>query len=229
MRWRLVCAVGAAVGLLIASATWPAPPMIAPEHARDHLGDFVTVEGDVVATRTENDTYVLEFAPRDDRGFRAVLVLGLLASPPPPCAGRRVQVSGLVRSFAGRPEIVLRDPAQLRLVGAEPAETHAASAPEPPGAQRSDSPPARPAEPAPARGVERGLVGAVEQRIARWRPCEEARTRWRATARDARERARAFGDCAGGESYRCGEAASALGHALAALEAIEREVEASCP
>src|SRR3989442_1581139 len=136
-----------------------------------HVGEVVTVEGEVAVARSVGDTWVLEFAPDDPRAFRVVVLLSLLESAPRQperlYQGRRVRATGRVQRFQGRAEMVLRGAGQIEVV-----ET-SGEAPAPP-------PAAAPAAPA------RSPASAAA-------PCARARERWRAAASEAGERLAAPG------------------------------------
>jgi hypothetical protein len=212
-----VLLAGAVAGVALGAG----PRVISWRDAARHVGEVVTVEGRVADARAEGDTYVIDFAPDDPQALRAVLVVGILSTAPRHLErrwrGRDVRVTGLVRRFAGRPEIVIRDPDLVQVVGDEPPETRAAP-----------SPPPAPPQPPPAAN-ERGLVGAVQERLGSLRPCERARAAWRTAAGEARARADGFAQCAAATSYRCADEASALIAALEDFRATERDVEESCP
>src|SRR5579885_3413775 len=87
--------------------------------AAAHVGEFVTVEGDVASARLAGEGLVLEFAADDPRAFRAVLLIPMITDlprrPERLYLGRRVRVSGLVRRFQDRPEMILRAPSQIEV------------------------------------------------------------------------------------------------------------------
>ena len=92
------------------------------------VGAQVTVEGDVVAARTSGDSCMLEFAADDPQSFRVVLLIPAITSLPRQperlYLGKRIRASGLIRTFKGRPEMVLRSPGQIEVVDvAGPART----------------------------------------------------------------------------------------------------------
>ena len=212
----------ATVGTLGSAAP---PPVVPWREAAAHVGETVTVEGRVASARRVDDTCVIEFAPDDPQALRAVLVIGLLTNAPAyperRYAGRQVRVTGVVRRFAGRPEIVVRDPDLIEIVDGEP--------PDIPSSRSTAAPEAAPPPPAPPPHAERGLVGAVEEQVTRLRPCERAQAGWRAAAGEARERARAFIGCVDAASNRCRSESAALAAALTTLDAAERELAERCP
>ena len=218
MKTTAVSAFVAALGLSVAMARAAAPGIVGWEEAGAHVGQVVTVEGEVRAARVAGDTCVLEFA--DDPGaFRAVLLLPLFGGTRPRpervYTGKRIRVTGRVQRFHGRPEIVLRGPEQIEL--AEPDDVPAAVAPaEAAPAVRSEPPPSL----APAEQLKRTQMDAS--------PCERARAGWRDVAADASARAAGLARCLDAMRYGCRAESAALAPALRALESMERQVEATC-
>ena len=198
------------VALAAASARAAAPPVISWQEAGGHVGEVVTVEGEVATASTVGDTWVLEFARDDPRAFRVVVLLPLLETAPRQperlYQGRRVRATGRVQRFQGRAEMVLRGAGQIEVVettGAPPV----ASALPPPAA------PAVPARPAPSAAA----------------PCERARERWRAAAAEASDGIAALNRCLDAVRYRCRAESAALTSALATLDALEHEIDINCP
>ena len=208
------------LGLLTSATLAPAaaPPVYPWQEAERHVGELVTVDGVVAAAHSTGDTCVLEFAPDDPHALRVILVLPMLSSLPSKperlYAGKRVRASGLVRRFAGRPEMVLRSSAQIEVVDvAGPSSPPAAAAP---------------AEPPAAEKPPRGLGEAVARQLAGAAPCERARARLREAADTAGELSTALGRCLDGGSYRCRRESAALAPALTALEWAEQQVDDAC-
>jgi len=206
---KRIPALAAFVALAAGAARAAAPPVVSWQEAGGHVGEVVSVEGEVATARTVGDTWILEFARDDPRAFRVVVLLPLLETAPRQperlYQGRRVRATGRVQRFQGRAEMVLRGAGQIEVVetgGAPPA----ASAPPPPAA------PVVPAGPAPSAAA----------------PCERARERWRAAAAEASERIAALNRCLDAVRYRCRAESAALTPALATLDATEREVDADC-
>ncbi len=143
--------VACAVWLAAASGLVRAASVISWQAAGAYQGEIVTVEGDVARARLEADTVVLEFAPDDPRAFRAVLLVPLITDLPRQpqrlYQGKRVRVSGKIRSWQGRPEMIVRGPDAIEVVGvaAAPAEGAAPL----PAATPTTSPPPPTAAPAP--------------------------------------------------------------------------------
>ncbi len=122
-------AVVCAVWLAATVALVPADTVIPWQSAGVYEGDVVTVEGDVVRARLEADTCVLEFSASDPTSFRVVLLIPLMTDLPREpqrlYEGKRVRVSGKVRSWKGRPEMIVRSPGAIEVVGvaAAPPDT----------------------------------------------------------------------------------------------------------
>jgi DNA/RNA endonuclease YhcR with UshA esterase domain len=118
MRLRLVLLSAFAVGLgLAATALAAGPGAIHPAEAAKHVGKEVTVEG-VVAQVSDlaGEPIFLNFGGRyPDQVFAAVVLAVNRRWFPHPekWEGKTVRVSGTVRLYRGKPEIVLSDPKQL--------------------------------------------------------------------------------------------------------------------
>jgi hypothetical protein len=136
----VVCAawIAAAVALVHAGT------VISWQSAASYVGDVVTVEGDVVQGRLEADTCVLEFAPGDDKAFRVVLLIPLLTDlplqPQRLYEGKRVRVSGNITSWKGRPEMIVRGPGAIEVVGVAAGAPATAPAAPPPSAPPTTQP-----------------------------------------------------------------------------------------
>src|SRR5438067_1379031 len=205
-------ALAAFVALAAGAARAAAPPVVSWQEAGGHVGEVVSVEGEVATARTVGETSILEFARDDPRAFRVVVLLPLLETAPRLLErlyqGRRVRATGRVQRFQGRAEMVLRGSGQIEVVETGGEAPPAAPAPTP----AAPAAPAMPAKPAPSAAA----------------PCERARERWRAAAGEASERLAALGRCLDAVRYRCGPESAALTPALATLDALEPEVDATC-
>ena len=198
------------VALAAAAAHAAAPPVVSWREAGGHVGEVVTVEGEVATASTVGDTWVLEFARDDPCAFRVVVLLPLLETAPRQperlYQGRRVRATGRVQRFQGRAEMVLRGAGQIEVVETGGEAPPATSAPPPPAA------PALPAKPAPSAAA----------------PCERARERWRAAAGEASEQLAALGRCLDAVRYRCRAESATLTSALVTLDALEHEIDINC-
>jgi hypothetical protein len=94
--------------------------VIRPDEAGQHVGEIVTVEGDVTDARIETDGFVLDLAPGDPKTFRIVLVLALISNlprhPERLYIGRRIRVTAPVKAFRGRAEMIVQGPDQIEVV-----------------------------------------------------------------------------------------------------------------
>lgn len=101
-----------------------APPLartIPWQEAEDHVGEHVTVQGEIVRTYDTGKVTFLNF----DDDYRNTLTLVLFpgiydAFSRPPASyfeGKTVRVTGEVKLYEGAPEIIIEDPAQIQVVG----------------------------------------------------------------------------------------------------------------
>lgn len=92
---------------------------IAPDEAGRHVGESVTVEGEVAAVVCSPLACIVSFTA-DYSGLAASIpgdVVGRFPSPREAYANRRVRVRGTVVDRNGRPRIEVTDPAALQVVG----------------------------------------------------------------------------------------------------------------
>lgn len=110
-------AIVPAVGLaLIATSAFA--ETISPGEAKTHAGQVVTVEGDVSEVyTTASGAIFLDIGGRyPDNAFAAVIFKDDAGKFPDTVSlsGKTVQVTGAIRLYQGRPEIILNDPAQIK-------------------------------------------------------------------------------------------------------------------
>jgi len=157
-RAAVVCAVWGVSAIALVHAE----TVIPWQSAGSYEGEVVTVEGDVVRARLEADTCVLEFSESDATAFRVVLLIPLMTDLPRQpqrlYEGKRVRVSGKVRSWQGRPEMIVRGPDAIEVVGVAAGAPEAvppsvppspATAPPPRRSPRTVAPPTTLAPPPP--------------------------------------------------------------------------------
>lgn len=107
---------------------------IGPDEARAHIGETVTVDGEVPTVVCSPLACLLSFET-DFSGLVASISGDVIGRFPPPketYSGRRVRVRGAVVDRNGKPRIELRDPADIQLLdgsGTRSAVTSPASAP----------------------------------------------------------------------------------------------------
>lgn len=96
------------------------PAVLPWEEAGNYVGRTVTVEGRIVATYNSGRACFLDFA-EDGRGkFHCVIFASAFpAFPEAPEShyrGKRLRVTGAVKSYRGAPEMVLESPAQVQVL-----------------------------------------------------------------------------------------------------------------
>ncbi len=116
---------------------------------------------------------------------------------------------------------------------AVPTPSAPQAVPSAPPSSAATAPPATAAGPpvapaAPPEPPARGLVEAVQQKMASLTPCERARTRWRDAAAIAGARAAALCRCLDAAGYDCRAERKLLGPALSALGVSEDEIADAC-
>ena len=116
-RWRLV-AVLLLVPCLPIRRTASQGPTVPDSEAATHVGQTVTVEGLVATVHVaRSGTIFLNFGqPYPAQTFTAVIFRSGAGRFPDPhqWEGRRVRVTGEVRLYHGKPEIVLTVPNQIQ-------------------------------------------------------------------------------------------------------------------
>lgn len=94
--------------------------LISWKEAEDYYGQTVTVAGKVVAAKNTGKACFLNFHPDWKRTFTAVIFasdFGRFPSAPEDLfLGREVRVTGRVREYRGKPEMVIEAPSQIRIV-----------------------------------------------------------------------------------------------------------------
>lgn len=163
----MIALLPAALSVFAVSAV----PSITPAEAASHVGREVIVEGTVsqIVTTVNLTTHVNFGGLYPNHVFTATIFKarqGLFAGVRERFEGQRAQVQGTVRLYRGKPEIVIDQPSQLRLVEA--------AAVAPPGASAGPGPLAGLQVEDPrfdARGADFGeWVGSFKVTVARqWR------------------------------------------------------------
>jgi hypothetical protein len=91
------------------------------------VGEEKIVEGKVTAAERDANVVHLRFGAAP-QALTVSLVIGLLSDfprePERYYLGQTVRVAGTIRSFKERPEIVVHDPANIKVVGAAAADAH---------------------------------------------------------------------------------------------------------
>jgi DNA/RNA endonuclease YhcR with UshA esterase domain len=93
------------------------------DEADKYYGQTVTVTGKIVATHNSGKACFLNFHQNYTKYFSAVIFASDFSKfPPNPenyYLNKDVKVTGLVREYQGKPEIILKEPSQIAIVGEE--------------------------------------------------------------------------------------------------------------
>lgn len=94
--------------------------VISWQDAAKHYGEYATVEGTIVATHNSGKACFLDFHPDYKRYFTAVIFASAFshfpANPENYYYGKKVRVSGYIKEYKGKPEIILNDPSQIEIL-----------------------------------------------------------------------------------------------------------------
>ena len=94
--------------------------VISWQDAAKHYGEYATVEGTIVATHNSGKACFLNFHLDYKRYFTAVIFASdfslFPANPENYYYGKKVHVSGYIKEYKGKPEIILNDPSQIEIL-----------------------------------------------------------------------------------------------------------------
>ncbi len=100
-----------------------ANPTIGYREAGDHVGRYVTLEGEIKRVKNTGKVTFLNFDQDWKNSVSIVIFAGdALKFPLPPeklFPGKTVQVTGKIKVYKGRPEIIIRDPRNIRIIEKE--------------------------------------------------------------------------------------------------------------
>lgn len=89
--------------------------------AHNYYGKFITIEGQVVATYNSGKACFLNFHRNWKKYFTAVIFaknFGKFKTPPEVLfSNKNVQVTGFVKQYKGKPEIIVKHPSQIKIIG----------------------------------------------------------------------------------------------------------------
>ena len=106
-----------------ARGLWQASPVISWKEAEKFYGREVTVAGKVIETRNTGKVCFLNFHQDWKRTFTAVIFarnFGRFPSPPEILyLGHEVQVTGRVREYRHKPQIVVKAPSQIHIMDSD--------------------------------------------------------------------------------------------------------------
>lgn len=122
----------AALVVLYAASAWlrpqssptpddePPAEAISWQQAARHVGKYCTVEGRIVETHRVEKAIFLNFHPDWRSTFTAVIFASRFdafpTAPEEHYRGKNVRVTGLIRDYEGKPEIVLASPDQIEVI-----------------------------------------------------------------------------------------------------------------
>ncbi len=90
------------------------------QDAAKHYGEYATVEGTIVAAYNSKKVCFLNFHPDHKRYFTAVIFARDFSrfpdNPENYYQGKKVRVSGYIKEYKGKPEIILNDPSQIEIL-----------------------------------------------------------------------------------------------------------------
>jgi len=88
--------------------------------AANYYGQHVTVEGEIVATHKTKKVCFLNFHHNYKKYFTVVIFASEFYRFPDNIegyyAGKRIRVTGLVKEYTGKPEIIVNDPSQIEVL-----------------------------------------------------------------------------------------------------------------
>ncbi len=94
--------------------------VISWQDAAKHYGEYTTVEGTIVDTHNSGKACFLNFHPDYKRYFTAVIFASAFSqfpkNPENYYYGKKVRVSGYIKEYKGKPEIILNDPSQIEIL-----------------------------------------------------------------------------------------------------------------
>jgi hypothetical protein len=97
-----------------------ASQVISWQDAGKHCGEYAVVEGTIVLSHNSGKACFLNFHLQYKDHFTAVIFasafLRFPANPEVCYLNKKVRVSGIIKEFDGKPEIVLEDPSQIEIV-----------------------------------------------------------------------------------------------------------------
>jgi len=90
------------------------------QDAAKYYGNYLTVEGTIIATYNSGKACFLNFHPDYNRYFGAVIFASDFSrfpkNPENYYYGKKVRVSGEIKEYRGKPEIILDDPSQIEIL-----------------------------------------------------------------------------------------------------------------
>ncbi len=98
----------------------PPVQVISWRDAASHYGKYIAVEGTVVATYNSGKVCFLNFDSDYKRHFTVVIFASAFSlfplNPERFYQGKKVRISGYIKEYRGKPEIILEDPNQIEIL-----------------------------------------------------------------------------------------------------------------
>ena len=95
--------------------------------AHKYYGEKVAVEGTIVATHNSGKACFLNFHENWKKYFTAVIFRSdfgkFRKQPELYYKGKKVQVTGKIKEYKGKPQIILKDPSQIRIINPDRSKT----------------------------------------------------------------------------------------------------------
>jgi DNA/RNA endonuclease YhcR with UshA esterase domain len=117
-RWIMFITL---VWIQLSGGVLSAEQIVQWNEADKYYGQTVTVEGTIVATHNSGKACFLNFHQDYKRHFTAVIFASVFDQFPPSPENyyhrKTVQVTGLVKEYKGKPEIILERPSQIKIIG----------------------------------------------------------------------------------------------------------------
>ena len=119
----------------MATSAPPVEQVVSWQDAGQHIGQEATVEGAIILAENKGSVIYLNFSHDYRHDFKIVIFPDDAAKFPGPPAeiydGHTLRVKGEIIEYEGAPEIIVREPAQIEVIGAE-AELLSTATPAPP-------------------------------------------------------------------------------------------------
>ena len=88
--------------------------------AHKHIGEHATVEGTIVVTHNTGKVCFLNFHKNWKKYFTAVIFaadfLKFPSSPEVYYNNKKARITGLIKEYKGKPEIIIKDPSQVSII-----------------------------------------------------------------------------------------------------------------
>ena len=102
---------------------WSKEHIIPAYNAKDFIGSIATVRGRITDVEAEREVIKLNFGSKGERVFNAVIFKEDLPyfinegiSPFKDYSGKEVKIFGLIKEYNNRPEIIIRDSSQIKII-----------------------------------------------------------------------------------------------------------------